>query len=464
MRALRASLLAGLLAALALPAAPVRADAPEQTALSAQELRILGYRLLEAGDIPAAESVAGALLARDPRDDAALMLRAQTRLARGDGSGARADGRKVYRLADSRNARFGAALFVANALVEDGHNSLGQLWLRRAAQAAPDAESRALVARDYDHVRSRNPWLWNFTLRIAPSNNVNDGSSEASYDNPGIPWLAPEIEIDGAQKALSGMETVLGFAATYRLPPGPTTMTALEFRAQQSIVTLSDEAKALAPGLRGADYNTATVEAGLTRRIRPEGGSWTYALGVWAGHDWAGGASLSNSLRLEAQADRPFGASLAGMAALSFERQWRLDSAVRSADVLAVTFGVQKRLANRDRLQLTLGGRQTDSDSPGLRYHAVNARLSWDKAQPVAGIGLGAALTVEARDYPDSPFDPVDGRQDTRIALDVSLQHEDIQFYGFSPTLDLRAARNHSDVGLYSSRDLGLTLGFRSSF
>lgn len=459
-RPLRFRLAAGLLAAVLL--APCGAWAED--AMTAQELRRIGYAMMAEGDAKGAEALAEALIARDAKDTAALMLRAQARLKLGQAGGARADARQVYRLSDQRQARFGAAMFVASSLVDDGYVTRGQLWLRRAAQAAPDAASRAVVAKDYDFVRSRNPWLWNFNLRANPSSNVNDGSTEATYTNPGIPWLGPEIEITGAQKALSGIEVAAGFGVTYRLPPTATTMTALHFRAEQTKVRLSSEAKRIAPGARGQDYDSASVEAGISRRWRPEAGRTTFAFGAYASHDWAGGYDLSNALRLEAQADRPLGAGVAGMVALSAERQWRLDSAVRSADVVSLTFGVQKQLANDDRLQLTLGGRHTATDSPGLRNAAVTARLAWDKAAPLAGFSVGGALTFEARDYPDSPFDLRDGRQDRRMSLDISIQHEDVQFYGFSPTLDIRAARNHSDVGLYSSRDLGVTLGIQSSF
>lgn len=460
LRPLRVWLAAGLIAAALLTPGGAQAD----EAMTAQDLRRIGYAMMAEGDAKGAEALAEALLARDTSDTAALMLRAQARLKLGRAGAARADARQVYRLSGQRQARFGAAMFVASSLVEDGYATRGQLWLRRAAQAAPDAEGRAAVAKDYDFVRSRNPWLWNFTLRANPSSNVNDGSTEASYTNPGIPWLGPEIEITGAQKALSGVEIAAGFGVTYRLPPTATTMTALHFRAEQTKVLLSSEAKRIAPGAHGSDYDSASIEAGISRRWRPEIGRTTFAFGAYASHDWAGGYDLSNALRLEAQADRPLGDRMAGMVAVSAERQWRLDSAVRSADVVSLTFGVQKQLANQDRLQLTLGGRHTATDSPGLRNSAVTARLAWDKAEPLAGFSVGGALSFEARDYPDSPFDLRDGRQDRRVALDITIQHEDVQFYGFSPTLDIRAARNHSDVGLYSSRDLGVTLGIQSSF
>lgn len=432
--------------------------------LDAQQMRVLGYRLMAAGDAVAAGQTASALIARDPGDTAALMLRAQARAATGDAAGARADARRVWRGADAPGARFGAAMFMADSYARAGWPSLGQLWLRKAADVAPDEQAMAGLAEDYRFMRSRNPLLIRVTADLAPSSNVNSGATATSFTNPGIPWLPPEIEIEQDQRALSGIEATLGAALTWRLPPSATTMDALHLRLEQTEVWLSDAAKDIAPLAKGSDYSRALAEIGVTRRWRPEGGRTSYEFGLFGAHNRAGRAPLSNVIRLSAEAERPLGHGLVGSLGFSAEDQHRLDADVRSAQVAGLSFGLMRKAANGDLWQISLGARDTATDSAGLRNTALTARLGWNRAQPIWGIAISGGISFEARDYPDSPYDPVDGRQDRRVTLDLSLQPGQIEYMGFNPVIDLHASRNASDVGLYESEDYGIGLGFRSRF
>ena len=110
LRPLRFRLAAGLIAAALLGPTQIRAE----DAVTAQELRRIGYAMMAEGDARGAEALAEALLARDAGDTAALMLRAQARLKLGRAGSARADAREVYRISDKQQARFGAAMFVAS--------------------------------------------------------------------------------------------------------------------------------------------------------------------------------------------------------------------------------------------------------------------------------------------------------------------------------------------------------------
>ncbi len=432
--------------------------------LTVAQMLDLGFQVLASGDALAAVEIADALLLRDPNDPAALFLRAQALENMGRGDGARRMARKAFAVAGDKDTRFSAAMLMAESLNADKRKTAAQLWLRRAGQTAPSADARAMAQRTFGAVRSGNPWIFHFDLSASPSSNVNSGSTETSFANPGIPWLPPEIEILGEQRALSGAEASLGATATYRLPPTATTMTEFDLRAEQRLVWLSSEARDIAPTADASNYSYATVEGGVLRRWRPEGQRATYNFGATLGHNWSGGEDLSNFLRLETAVERPLGPRSAGIASLTYEHQARQDNPLRSADVWGLTFGVSQGLANRDRVQLTLSGRKTDTDSVGLLNTSIAARLSWAKAEPVAGIGLSAALTYETRDYPLSPYDPVDGRQDERVSLDVSLTLTEIDYMGFSPTLDFRASRNASDVRLYSAQDYGVSIGLKSSF
>ena len=431
---------------------------------SPEQLREFGIRLLASGDIAGAWAVADALLARDPLDPAALMLRAQLAAVTGDERRSRIDARQVWRLHEDPGARYGAAMMVAQSLAADGYIQRGQFWLRRAAQSAETREQKALVADAFSRLRSRSPLKWSVSLSLRPSSNINSGSSETSFANPGLPLLPPELPIPGAQQALSGAEGEFSMDLTWRLAPTATTMTAFHLSLDQTVVHLSSEAKAMAPGLRGSDFDRADVEIGVTRRWRPEDNAAIWTFGAFAGHYWSGGEDLANSLRFSIQAERPLGDRTLGFASIIAERQHRLDSGTRSTDQAGLNFGLQHQLAGKDVITLLLGLRDTSSESPGLRNSAAFLRLGWHKSEPVAGLGLEAWFGLEGRDYPDSPYRPDGGRQDLRITLDVGVEFTKIQYMGFSPVLNLSASHVDSNVGLYESRELGVQIGFRSAF
>lgn len=436
----------------------------EPVTLTPQQTREAAFQLLRSGQALESLDLIDALVERDDKDAYALILRAQALQALGQHDKARVAAKSAFKLADTDAARFGAAMVTAQALTDLGNPTMAQLWLRRAGEEAPDDRSKLAAREEFGYVRSRNPLILRFDFSAAPSSNVNNGSRNSSFMFTGLPSLPPEIlPITGEAQALSGGTLTFGFGATYRLPPTATTMTELTFTALQRVAWLSSSAREIAPEARAGDYNFATVEVGLSRKIRPEGAKVIYDLGVTVGHNWSGGEDLSNYLRFEAQADRALGKDLSGFIAASAEHQQRLDVASRSADVLGLTLGLNRLTANQDRLQFRVSGRWTLTDNPGIRSNAISARLSWDKGKPVAGIGLSAGLLAEAKDYPDSPFN-ASGRLDTKIGVDLSLNFEKIEYLGFTPTLNVQASRTDSNVGLFDNNDVGVSVGIRSSF
>ena len=463
--------LAGVLACLSgllLPALPAMAEPQvarqEEGAASPEQLRAFGLALLQAGDLEGARRLADALLSRDPKDTAALMLRAQAGALAGDERRARIDARQVWRLSDAPGPKFGAAMMVAQSLAADGYLQRGQFWLRRAAHVAQSDPQKAAVSSAFTALRSQNPLKWQMKFSARPSSNVNDGSSARSFILPTDLFGDIELPLYPAQRALSGYEASAGLDLTWRLRPTATTMTAFHLRFDQTKVVLSSEAKAAVPGLKGSAFDQARLELGLSRRWRPAESKTTFTFTLAGLHDWSGGASLANTLRLTAGAERNFTPRLLGFASLSFDSQHRLDSEISSADTMGLMAGMQRGLAGGDVVTALLGLREVASDSPGIRYDAASLRIGWRRAAPLAGMGLEAWAGLEGRDYPDSPWRPDGGRQDLRADLDVTVELREISWMGFSPTLNLSASRSKSNAKLYESRGLGLELGFRSAF
>ena len=423
----------------------------------------VGETALGAGKAGAAREVALALLARDPRDFAALLLRARAARALGAYPEALAAVQAAWRLADTPDKRFAAARVRAQVLSSSGRRTAAQLWLRRAVEAAPNPQARAVAVRDYGYVRSRNPWALQATLSLSPSSNVNNGSSSSTSDAvllgfPGTIHLSPDAQ------ALSGFVAELGVGAVYRLPPGARRRTEFRFAGDIRHNRLSAASKAAAPAARGSAYDFGAVEIGIRQELRRSVEAlsvyhWTATLG----RNWYGGAPLADYLRLGLGGEHPLSPALTALWDVSHERQNRRDDATRSADIDSAEAGLGWRTATGDRLRLTFGARDARSAEPSIAHHAVFAELAWSKARPVAGIALALALSAERARYGSYAFAPF-GRRDVTWTAELTLVFTRLSYLGFSPSLDVRYSRSASNVGLYRSTQAGLLLGFRSQF
>lgn len=448
------------------------AGAVSAQGLTPGQMRALGFDLLAAGDAPRALAVADALIVRDAADSAAQILRARALRDMGRDDDARAAAQQAWtHAADGDGSeRFGAALAMAQALASAGRRTEAQFWLRRAAQVAPSPQARAVALRDFRYVRGRNPLRLTFSFGIAPSSNVNNGSRHSEIEGfGGSGTLSPDAQ------ALSGWAAQLGLSARVRLAEDARGATHLRFAATRREVRLSAQSKADIEAWRLAqlakppearamprtNFNFAAIEAGLQHQRKFGAGAVSF--GLTLGHNWFGGESLTDYLKVDLGVERQLGNTRAVFAGVSAERQWRADTPARDATLISVNGGLVQRLASGDRLVFGLGTRRVNSRSPDVRHTAVQARLGWQKAEPMAGVRLEASVSAERRVYDPSFLAPT-GRRDLRLDAEVSLTFERMDYMGFAPVLDLRASRFGSNVKRHDGRDLGLTLGFKSVF
>ena len=446
-------LLAGWLAFAALPAV-----AAGPVVLGPQDFLKLTYAALAAGDAETALQMADALIARDPSD--ALALIAQSRAARdlGQISAARAAARAAIRVADTPDERFGAAMVMAQALSSAGQRTAAQYWLRRAAQAAPSDQARALAVRDFGYVKARNPLVLGFDFGLSPSSNINGGSASSTLRIPGLPFV---FALSGDAQALSGTELALGFGARYRLPPQERSATELRLSASGRHYWLSQAAKLQAPAARGSDYDFAALEIGVAQKRALGSGIADLALSL--GRNWYGGAVLSDVARLDFGYARPVSARISGSVGLSLERQARRDVAARSANLVSVTGGIGIGLRNGDALRFSVLARQAQSASSEIDHHEASLSLDWTRAALIGPLRLGAGIAVSTAHYDRSPYSR-NGRADRRLAASLVLGLEGWDYLGFSPEVTVTAARTHSNISLYEQRDVGVALGIRSAF
>jgi tetratricopeptide (TPR) repeat protein len=443
------------LAAAALAAALAAPAAAQPVTVDAGGLMALARAAEAAGALDQAAAYAAALLARDPGDFAARLLAARVARDAGQNAAARSHARGAWAAAATPPERFAAAMVRAQALASDGNRTAAMFWLRRAADEAPTAQTRAIAARDFAYVRARNPLSAELAFSAAPSSNVNNGSRYETITLFGAPFtLSP------AARALSGGVMAAGLRLGFRLTESEVQRTDLRLTATHRAVWISDPAGA---GVDPGDFAFTAVEASVEHRRRPGAGPVQWTLGATAGRNWYGGAPLSDYLRLEAGWDRPVAGGRHVILGAGAEKQWRLDTAARNAEVLSVRAGVVQALASGDRLRLDGTLRATVSAAPEVSNGAAALRFQWDRGAPVMGLRVGASAGIEGRDYGPSPLAP-GGRQDLRLDAALSLTVERLGYLGFAPVIDLKAVRSGSNVPLYDGTDIGISLGFRSVF
>lgn len=415
--------------------------------------------------------LASGLVRALPHDYAGHAGLAQAELRMGRPAAALAAARAAQARARSPVQRYEAALLRAQANEAAG-GPIGpvaaQFWSRRAYALAPDGVYRQAAAGEVLRIRRETPLSLRLDLTASPSDNVNNGTRATVIDFFGLP-----LQIAAPSRAQSGWIGQAALSGRLRLAETDRAATQLRFAMIHREVRLSAASLAALEQWRldqaamgnivvpQTNLDFSAVEAGVvhSRRLGPV----TAVAGLTLGHNWYGGADLTDYLRLDLSADRAVSARLGLFAGVMAERQWRHDSALRNADQVTVQAGVARMLDGGDRLRLTLGARDVDSASVDVAHHALTARLGWEKAAPVAGVRISGSLMAERRRHGASVLAP-GGRRDLRLEAEVSLTFERMDVMGFAPSLDLSASRTRSNLVVQNGRNLGVTLGFRSVF
>lgn len=434
------------------------AKAEKAVTVSLPEAREIARRAVARGQAGLARHVALGLLQADPNDSIALLVLSAAEARLGNPEAATEAGRRAFRAAHDASHRYEAATLTAQALSLAGRHQQAKLWLRRAGQAAPNDQARAMAKANHRAVSRASRLTTQFSLSVAPSSNVNNGSERDS-----VLILGQQFQLAGVNRALSGTEATLAAAFGWRLSQTARSRSEATLRLVARKVQLSSEAKALAPGAQGSDYDYALVETGFSHRLRPGATPLVWTFGTVAGHSWSGGRDLADYLRLEAGAE--YAPDNRSGLALRFgaERQWRRDDPSFGADILSVSATAVRVLDNGDRVSLTLGLRDTDSANARVDHHALSAQAEWQKATPIHGVGLTAGVSLTLRRYGPTAGFPT-GRDDVQMGARVGLVFERFDYMGFAPTLDVTATRTRSDYVLNDARSLGVSFGVRSTF
>ena len=435
----------------------MQAALAEPVALTPDQLLRTGQSAIDARRPDVAAEIADALLLRDPNDAAALVLKSRALRDLGRFDEARATAKLAWQNSDSRTDQHDAALARAQAEASDGRRTISQLWLRRAIDLAPDDKARTEAMRDFRYVRARNPLRLTFGFGIAPSSNINGGSSAQTLWLYGIPFT-----LSGDAQALSGTEARLSFGVDYRISADKHHQTRIGANLTSQTYWLSSEAKRKAPLADADDYAFAAAEVYVSHQVQPEGWEAPWDARMTLGHNTYGGSALSNYARVDVGKDIALPGKQGARVAAGLERQWRLDREDRSATVQSVEARYGREVAGGG---LAFGAKasRVRSASSSIDHTAFGVTADYALARPVAGAKLGLHFNAEARDYDSSPYDP-SGREDLKLGIGVSALLQDLDYMGFAPEVSLNATRTNSNVALFETRDLGVSIGLRSAF
>ncbi len=440
----------GLLAALVALGLWAGAAGAEPVRLSAEEMRNFGEAALVRGFADQALSIAETLLQRDPGDALALILKAQAHRMRGELEESEAAARAAWATAESAAERYGAATALAQALSLQDQRTRAQYWLRQAVQHAPTPGARAQAVEDYNYVRDQNPVSLQLNGMVRPSDNVN-GGGKVAFIQVG-PFVLP---LPSTLLALSGTSWAFGVDGQLRLAEDERSRTALTFGANLQGAVLSDAARTLAPDVANGDFLYGQVQLGLQRRIDLSFGRLTADLGL--GHSWYGGADLADNLTAQLTLDRRLDDDLALQLGANLTRQWRLDDGEASSTTLSGEATLTRRLASGDALAVTLDLSQVQSAQPGTERREAGLALRWQAGKPVAGLDLGASLSLGYALYGNE-------REDIRHAAGLQATLGQVSYLGFSPVISLDVSHNSSSVPWFTTDTVALGLSLTSRF
>lgn len=426
--------------------------------VSPEELRLSAHTAEQAGQSEAAIRIVAALLERDPEDTVALIVLSRAERDLGRYNRALIAARKAWRLAPDENGRFAAAMAIAQAQSSAGNRTMGQFWLRRAADIAPNDDARAVAIRDFRYVRARNPWAAEFSFNVTPTNNVNNGSARETSQLFGLPL---EFQLSATAQALSGYEISGGVAGRYRFTQDARHAQDITYLLNHRTYLLSEEAKAAAPGVKGSDFAFSQLALGYNYHRTPENWPGPFSLSLTGGNTWYAGNTYFSFLRVGGQQSFRFSdktvLTLFGTAERQFGEQ------APDVDRLNVTLRLNQQIGQLGVLGLTVGNTTSISASDTGDFSEQRVGADFRIGKPIAGIDVSFGLDWRGRDFVRSRFDPA-GRRDNEVTGRVNLVFRQIDRFGFNPTVTVQSSRTDSTIGLFDREKTGVQIGIRSSF
>lgn len=439
--------------------------ATQTISVTPNEMRSTAFGALQDGQPARALALGEALLLRAADDPIALRIAGQAALEIRLSDVAVRHGRMLYQIADDNKVRFFAARLVALAHAQQKNYTRSKIWLRRARQVAPDAATAASIAQDYATLRQHNPLSFNFDFGVQPSSNINNGSSESTYERYGQPvlFLGQPIGLTPSAQSLSGYQFSADATVGYTVNENANSRTVVSVTGQMLRYALSNDAKAAAPtfDVGNLAYDRAVLGVRHDWRVgearQPLTAVFKYAVSQINGEFYARDVEfdlltqwLLNERTRVRSGVRLGQVTYAGTGNTS--ESWALDlgwnRALGDGDAVIVRGSVGRTLSD-DAVRLN-----SDRQDFGITYN-------FGRVADVFDVSLG--LGRQWRSFKPSATAP-DGRTDLRTDVTLTVGLPLIEFYGFSPIAKLEAYQTNSNVSRFQSDGLSVDVSIRSNF
>ncbi|UWQ90223.1 surface lipoprotein assembly modifier [Rhodobacteraceae bacterium M382] len=447
-------------------AAPQATPVVKRVTLSPTELREAATGALKAGHPEIAYRYSDALVKRDATDRTALLIRARAARDLGQYDNAKQSAKAAWKQAETPEDKFSTSMIMAQTLSSAGQRTMAQLWLRRAAQHAPTEALENRAIRDFRYVRSRNPWNTQFSFAITPDSNVNNGTSEKYLSDDPDDFIGSQTEFSANSRPIPGMEIALGASTRYRFRETETHANDLTFstRFQHYVISSSDKRRLRT--VEGNDYDFGYYEFGYAHRGKNREGRGEYRLFTTVGQNWYGGEEYSRyvdlaggqtfylenyrSIRVNLSARRTFGVTRSDLDEVNASVSYRFP--IGTSGILSTS------------LNASIG---ESPNNAGDSYEAIGARAWYRLTKPV--LGARASFSVSARskvhdDYVHGVLIRQVGREDMQYTADFLLVFDQIDYYGFNPTMRVSASRTDSNVTRLQAERFGINFGIQSAF
>jgi len=465
---LAAALLGAVVAVSAMPARAQTAgaeagDVAGDVALSFGEARRLAESAWLAGDVPLANRLAKVLVDARPEDVSSLMMLSATETALGRPAEGRRAARRAFAQSESAEARYQASYLVASGAMAEDRYGAAQFWLRRAYQAAGTDAQRDNIAEAFGVVRRESPWLVRLAFDVAPSSNVNGGSQSPFLIIDDSPYVG---RLSGSARALSGVEASLTGTLSYRLSESAGHRTTLAYHGYRSFVTLSDDAREIAPEAEGSDFDFGVGEVELRHRVADPAGPLPDTYRLAFGQTWYGGDKLDRVARLTFGRTVELGART-GLRISAEGEQRDPDTDREDRTGTELTARLFHELDNGVVLRTGLSLTNVTSKDENQEYSGYQVFAGFWTEEPMMGVQLSGRLAYTERTYDSYSVGFIDvpgGRDDTELSARLNVHVHQVDVMGFVPVISVNGRQSTSNISRFEGESFGLSLGFASAF
>lgn len=435
----------------------VAAFAHAQT--SASVLQTNAEAALISGDTDKAVRLSQTLSETAPDSFAGAFLLALSQDAAGNDVAAAKAAAQAYRVAPTQADKLRAAQLAGTAWFKAGAFARAEVWFRRAANHIQTEDEARAVVLAFQRAQEANPLSVQLSGWAAPSDNVNNGADNATFQLEGIPFdfiLPPE------RRALSGTEFAAGAQLNYRLSQSDRQRTTAGANVFWRSYVLSETSRNVLPDADGSDFALGVAEISLAHErqifefLGPSGISGS------VGRFWFGGSPVWDYAALSVQQ----GFVLPDHNKLTLRatktQQTPLFAGPSSVDITDVDATLIRTLSNGDTLQLSLAHTYSDGGFENIfSEYQIGARYDID--EPLWNTVWSGALTFGSRDY-DTFTTTLDGRRDTFGSIGIDVVFEGVSYWGFSPMMSINATRTRSSAEEFTSSGVQGRFGIESNF